>query len=371
MSTLRVNSIQNASGTDAISIGSDGSLSYPNIGRRNLIVNGAMQVAQRGTSSTSTGYITCDRYAFASVGIGSYTVTQSTDAPSGFANSFKVDCTTADASPTTSDRLWVYQRLEGQDLQQLSKGTSDAKQVTLSFWVKSNKTGVGQVNLYDNDNTRIVNGSYTILSAGTWEYKTITFAADTTGAFDNNNEYSLALEWWLDSGSDYTGGATSTSWSAYSSSTVKNADGTLAIADSTSNYWQITGVQLEVGSVATPFEHRSYGEELALCQRYYQTIWKTVGMWVSSNQIRCTHDLVCQMRTTPSISISSTTPYAEKFAVAGTTGSGSTVLNSYGTFDFFDAVIGGFSTGFSALDPGLAAGDGSKSIPLFLLDAEL
>jgi hypothetical protein len=243
-------------------------------GRRNLIINGAMQVAQRGTSETGQtggGYKTCDRFQFGISGIGTYTITQSTDAPDGFANSLKVDCTTADASPTGSDRLFVSSAIEGQDVQHLKKGTSAAEQLTLSFWVKSNKTGVGNVNLRDADNTRMVGGTYTINTANTWEYKTVTYPADTTGVLDNDNAASLRVEWWLDSGSNYNSGTTPTAWEA-ESSTDFNASGTLDIADSTSNDWHITGVQLEVGTNASDFEHRSFGEELALCQRYFTRV---------------------------------------------------------------------------------------------------
>jgi len=242
------------------------------LSNRNIIVNGAMAISQRSTSVssvTSGGYKTCDRFNFGISGIGTYTITQSSDAPDGFANSLKVDCTTADASPTGSDRLFVSTAIEGQDVQHLKKGTSAAEQLTLSFWVKSNKTGVGNVNLRDSDNTRMVGGTYTINTANTWEYKTVTYPADTTGVLDNDNAVSLRVEWWLDGGSNYNSGTTPTAWEA-ESSTDFNASGTLDIADSTSNDWHITGVQLELGEQETPFEHRSFADDLAACQRYYQ-----------------------------------------------------------------------------------------------------
>jgi len=250
----------------------DGALS-----NRNMVVNGGMTVSQRGNSTgvTGAGYYGPDRYRFTvgSAGVGTYTISQDTDAPSGFGYSYKIDCTTADASPDATDAVFIATRFEGQDLQRLKKGTADAASVTLSFWVKSNLTGTYQANLFDLDNTRIIGSTYTISVAGTWEYKTITFAGDTSGAFSNDNGLSLQVEWALDGGTSYTSGAVPTSWEA-TSNADRAAGLTVNLADSTSNYWQITGVQLEVGDTATPFEHRSYGDELARCQRYFRQLKK-------------------------------------------------------------------------------------------------
>jgi len=240
-------------------------------GRKNLIINGAMQVAQRGTSASSVasvGLHSLDRIKFGITTLGEYTVSQSSDAPDGFGSSMKIDCTTADASPASGDRLHFFTLLEGQDVQSLKKGSASAESVTLSFWVKCTKTGDIQVNLQDNDNTRLIGNTVTINATDTWEYKTITYAGDTTGAFGNDTGDSLQIDWWLDSGSTYNSGAVPTSWEAYAAGD-RAAGETLAFGDSTANDFYITGIQLELGSVATDFEHRSYGEELALCQRYY------------------------------------------------------------------------------------------------------
>ena len=239
-------------------------------GRRNMIINGAMQVSQRGTSfaAITSGDYSLDRWMLVH-NLGAYTVTQNSTGADGFANSFKVDCTTADASPAATEYLSIRYQLEGQDLQGWKKGTASAESVTLSFWVKCNKTGNMQVNLLDLDNTRIIGNTVTINVADTWEQKSLTFAGDTTGAFGDDNASSLMVEFFLDAGSNYTSGAVPTSWEA-KVDTDRNAGGTLDLADSTSNYLNITGVQLELGSTATAFEHRSYGEELALCQRYCQ-----------------------------------------------------------------------------------------------------
>lgn len=241
-------------------------------GRRNLIINGAMQVAQRGASSTGitgNGYYTVDRFATTLNSMGTWTQTQESDAPDGFSKSIKMECTTADASPAAGDYLLIAQKFEGQDLQHLKKGTSSAEPVTASFWVKSNKTGTYIVELIDQDNTaRHIGKSFTVNSSGTWEYKTVTFEGDTTGVLDVDNSASIDFSFWLGSGTDFNSGTLQTSWGALSQ--TNRAVGNVNLADTIGNYFQITGVQLELGETATPFEHRSYGEELALCQRYYQ-----------------------------------------------------------------------------------------------------
>lgn len=250
----------------------DGTYGFPN--GRNLLYNGAMQVAQRGTSATgldqsNSSYHTVDRWRIGNVGLGTWTQTVENDGPtgSGFTKSLKMECTAADAAPAAGDFLVLNQLLEGQDLQGLKKGTSSAESITLSFWVKSNVTGTYIAELYDADNTRQVSASYTVSSSGTWEKKTITFAGDTTGAFDNDNASSLRLFFWLGAGSDFTSGTLNTSWA--SEVTANRSVGQVNVAASTSNYWQVTGVQLEAGTVATAFEHKAYGVELAECQRYY------------------------------------------------------------------------------------------------------
>jgi len=252
---------------DSLNIGQIG-------GRRNLIINGAMQVAQRGTSwtgLTTIGY-RLDRFEFYLGSFGTWTATQSTDVPtgSGFANSFKIECTTANASLASGNIGIIRQPIEGQNLQQLAKGTASAKNITVSFWVKSNKTGTYIFELYDGDNTRQVSASYSVSSSNTWEKKEITIDGDTTGAFDNDNVASLYVQWWLGAGSSFTSGTLNTSWA--SNVDANRVVGQVNLADTVGNTFQITGVQLEVGSVATPFEHRSFGEELALCQRYYEVI---------------------------------------------------------------------------------------------------
>jgi|DEB0MinimDraft_6_1074348.scaffolds.fasta_scaffold26484_2 hypothetical protein len=270
MSTIAVNAITDANGGSTTSINGTTPNAYNTVGK-NLIINGAMQIAQRGTSETgitTSGYKTVDRFKPGMVTLGTWTSEQSTDAPDGFSNSFKHTCTTADASPATGDIFQLWTGLEGQTLQQLAKGTTSAKSITLSFWVKCNKTGTAQVNVRDYDNNRMIGNTFTINTADTWEKKSITFDADTTGTLDNDNTLALGIEWNLDAGTTFTSGAVPTSWET--TSTADRAAGvTLALGDATSNYFSMTGVQLEVGESATEFEHRPYTTELSLCQRYY------------------------------------------------------------------------------------------------------
>jgi hypothetical protein len=243
-------------------------------GRRNLIINGAMQVAQRGTQavggSTGLHYGGCDRLrVYQETTASAYTLSQDTNVPTaqGFAKSFKLDVTTADASVAAGDRVDLIYRFEGQELQHIKKGTSSAESLTLSFWVSSPKTGTHIVEVYDADNNRQVSIAYTVSTANTWEHKTVAIPADTTGTLNNDANLSLQISWWLMAGSSYTSGTLSTSWSSQNAN--DRAVGQVNVMDSTSNNFYLTGIQLEVGDTATPFEHRSFAEEQTLCQRYY------------------------------------------------------------------------------------------------------
>ena len=260
---------------------SDGALS-----NRNLIINGAMQVAQRGTSATgvtgSDGYKACDRW-YTQTDTGTWTISQSTDAPSGFSYSLKLDCTTAGTS--NGDEVGIRARLEGQNLQSLAYGTADAKDITVSFWVKSNQTGTYTVALWNANTTqeRNVSKTYTINSADTWEYKTLTVAGDTSRSINNANTTDFQVLWYFGAASAFTSGTQNTSaWANLDYTTFVNSD-IAGLGGSTNDYVQITGVQLEVGDTATPFEHRSYGDELARCQRYFEKF--TIGDGYRPNAI--------------------------------------------------------------------------------------
>jgi len=304
-STLGIKKIQYPNGTNSITIDSSGSadittanittaaittanvtnatatgtITTPSInggqigGRRNIVINGAMQVAQRGTSVasiTSGAYRTADRMYLNMGTAGTWTNTVSTDVPTGqgFAKSFKLDCTTANGSLSAGSYMTLQHRIEAQNIQYLKKGTANAESLTLSFWVKSAKTGTYIAYLKDEDNNRDISKSYTISSANTWEKKTITFPPDTTGALNNDNGIGLYIYFWLVAGSTYlnaNSGSLQTTWAT----SANSAAGQVNLADSTSNDWYITGIQLEAGSQATEFEHRSFAEELQLCSRYF------------------------------------------------------------------------------------------------------
>jgi hypothetical protein len=277
MSTLKTVNIQHpSSSTPAITLDYSGAMtgSFPSP-NRNLLYNGAMQVHQRGTSVAivPNGYQTVDRWEQAATNTTSvYTQSVENDAPtgSGFRKSLKMLCTTANTSPAAGAQRTIRQKLEGQDLQRIAKGTAAAQQLTLSFWVKSNVTGTYICELYDNDNTRQTSAGYTINASGEWEKKVITFAADTTGSFDNDNALSLFCFFGLESGADFTSGSLQSSWT--SAVSANRYVGQTNLAAATNNYWQVTGVQLEVGAAATPFEFKSFGQELAECQRYYESV---------------------------------------------------------------------------------------------------
>ncbi len=240
-------------------------------GRRNIVINGAMQVAQRSASVTgigaSAGYFTCDRWNInTGNSAGRLTMTQTADGPVGFANCIKLDCTTADTSIAAGENLILQQSFEGQDLQAIGKGVTGAKEVTLSFYVKANAAFNFVAEWQDNDNSRFV--SKLFATTTDWVRHEITFPADVddgSSPFGDDKENSAALNFWLHAGTTFTGGTLGTTWNETAANRAAGID---SFYSSTDNNFFITGVQLEVGSQATPFEHRSFGEELALCQRY-------------------------------------------------------------------------------------------------------
>jgi len=250
-----------------------------NVNFRNIIINGDMSLAQRGTSASnvSTGYNTVDRFKILR-GAGQLNVSQETDAPSGsgFVKSFKVLEGSSGANPGASDTNRIQQIFEGQNLQYLKKGTSSAESLTLSFWIKATVTGTYIAELYDLDNTRQISKSYTVSSASTWEYKTITFAGDTTGAFGNDNGDSMSVSLFLTAGSNFTSGTLSTSWSSVT--TANRAVGQVNALASANDFVQITGVQLEAGEVASDFEFLPHDTNALRCNRYFQRY--TSSFWI-------------------------------------------------------------------------------------------
>ena len=334
MSEIKVNSIKGV-GASAAAItvnNTDGTCTANitnNLSNRNKVKNGAMFISQRGTQETGindsyTGYRAGpDLFRIDGSSFGTHTVSKSTDSPNGFANSLKVDCTTANTSLSAGSLFEFVHKFEGQDLQDFAKGTSDAKQFALSFNVKSTKTGTYVVLVLDHDNSRMVAKTYTV-SDTNWNRYEIIFPADTTGAFDNDNAASLSIKFVLVAGTTYNTGSLQTTWG--STSNGGSRTGQVNFADSTSNEWYLTGVQLEVSDYCTSFEHRSFGQELSLVQRYY---WRwTAGasnryLWQGQSYSTTScfgviKEFPVTMRAVPTSSLSGTfIPYGDDGSTSG------------------------------------------------------
>jgi hypothetical protein len=219
-----------------------------------------------------------------------------------------MDCTTADGSLAAGDRLMLSYRLEGQDVQRFGKGTTSPKKFALSFWVKSPKTGTHIVELFDHDNSRHICKAYTVSSADTWEQKELIINNETSNAFGNDTGKSLEIQFYLAAGSTYTSGTLATAWAA--NTNANRAVGQVNCADNTANNFYLTGVQLEAGDDCTEFEHRSYGDELDRCQRYYWRVIKWDGSnnkglcmatYVSSSDVRGMITFPTEMRSPPTV----------------------------------------------------------------------
>ena len=239
-------------------------------GRKNMIINGDMRISQRATSvsASNNSYNTLDRWnTWINYNSGGVTMSQASAAPPGFYKSLQFY---NNGNATTPQYHFVEQKIEAQNIPQLKMGTNDAEYMTLSFWVRSSRTGTFNVEFSDDDGSHHAVKKYTINNAATWEYKTITIPpATNTGVPTYDNTVGLTVHWWLAGSGSYNGTSADGTWQTYST-TRRNDGGNTTFTDP--DYWNITGVQLEVGKNATDFEHRPYGEELALCQRYFQRI---------------------------------------------------------------------------------------------------
>jgi hypothetical protein len=330
-------------------------LNYNYNQNRNIIINGDMSIAQRGTSATGitgTGYNTVDRFENNMSSFGTWTQSQETDAPTGqgFTKSLKMECTTANASLSASDIINIRTKFEGQNLQYLKKGTANAESLTLSFWVKSSTTGTYICEFRDVDNNRSISKSYTINSADTWEKKTITIDGDTSGAFDNDNARSMDLYFYLGAGSNYASGTLNTSWNTRTLTDV--AVGQVNLGDTIGNNWYITGVQLEAGTTASDFEFLPHDVNLERCMRYYQKSYEiddapgtatstgTVGSSgntstaTTTSQIIETVSLLKPMRAEPTITV---------YDFAGTSGKVTGI--DYGVNEYNNQTGAGFRVG--------------------------
>ncbi|MDC0006155.1 hypothetical protein OAE42_05555 [Gammaproteobacteria bacterium] len=248
-------------------------------GRRNLVINGAMMINQRGNATYDLGYSSeqhggPDRFITAFY--GNITINQSSDVPAGYGFEYSQEVLCASTSTNVARYMAFIYRMEGYDSMVFDYGTSKAKHVTLSFWIKSNRACDISVNFENEQNPdRGYQVKQTINSAGTWEKKIVTIPGDTARTLTTGPQKAFCFDIYLSApGTNYTGGTPSEAWTDLDN-TERGTHCSSDFYDSTSNYFRVTGVQLELGKVATPFEHRSYGEELALCERYYQKLGGT------------------------------------------------------------------------------------------------
>ena len=271
-STISTNTIAETTSGSGVTI--DGLLikdgAVNNVAGKNLIQNGKFEVNQRGSTTvaaSAAGYGP-DRWSVISGATAAYTLTSDTSVPTGqgFLNSFKVDITTADSSISSGENYYVEHRIEGSNCRQLMLGTANAKTVTLQFWARSQVTGIHCVSLQNSGQNRSYPFEYTISSADTWEYFTETIALDTGGTWLTTTGIGLRVRWSLGAGSSYQG--TGDTWEAARDDCTSNQVNAVA----STGQFGLAGVQLEVGSVATDFEHEDYGTTLAKCQRYFNRL---------------------------------------------------------------------------------------------------
>ena len=293
-------------------------------GRRNRIINGNFQNWQRSTSETglgaSAGYFTADRWRISTANsAGRFTMNRTAGDPDGFNYGLVINCTTADTSVAADEILLLQQKIEGQDVQHLKKGTSDAESVTISFYAKIVGSATDfVVTLYDNDNNRFISKLFTFTTS--WVRYYFTVPGDTTGTLDQDTSSSLEMWFWLHAGSNHTSGTLQTSWG--SDTNANRAAGIDSIYSSTSNEFYLAGVQMEVGSQATPFEHRSFGEEKDLCYRYYEE--GGFSMRASGTVIRTGQSYTVTKRASATVNVyyDSSKPTAGTINVSNSTNSG-------------------------------------------------
>ncbi len=379
--------IGSASDTDAISISSSGAVTLSSdfvpatpLSHRNLIINGAMQVAQRATSSgASSGYNNIDRFRWSG---GNHTSMAGTIAQvavtdlAGFSNCLKYTVTTEESSISANEYWWMHTRIESQDLQCLSYGTSNAKTCTLSFYVRCSIAGTYAVSIIKSDvTTQQFGGTYTVsstqasnsTSSAGWQRVSITIPPNTAQGIDNNNGIGFDIYWVLFAGSDYTG-TDNTSW-------VNLTNGAYAYGHSTTmgtvnnSTWEITGIQLELGSQSTPFEHRTFSDELRRCQRYcvvYGDGTNGAGEWILNGAAPNTTTLYANYllpvlpRSTPTVSCSGLMRISDNFDTDNTANPPSigTQPNTQSSFTSGGRV---YLTGFSGLTTGRNYGSGRES----------
>jgi hypothetical protein len=286
------------------SLANIGTIADSSLGFRNRLINGGMTVDQRGSASTpvtTSGSYAVDRFRTDVVTDGAFSAQQVSDAPAGFINSYKFTTTTADASLSAAQRVWMFQRVEGLNVADFGWGTASASSVTLSFWVKSSLAGTFTASFNNSAGDRAYISTYTISAANTWEQKTISIAGDTSGTWLKTNGVGLAIHFSLGVGTDFQGSAGS--WVA---GNVYSTSGAVSVIGTLNATWQVTGVQLEKGSTATSFDYRPYGTELQLAQRYYEiavtaTEYIGCGFWNSATSPIIFSNFKVTKRATPTI----------------------------------------------------------------------
>ena len=340
MSTLATNAITDAAGGNTATINSY-TPTESNMAGRNRIINGDMRIDQRnaGAAVTATSSYPVDRFQMSNTSDGAFSAQQDSSAPSGFVNSVKVTTTTADATLATTQRLTIRHILEGTNISDLAWGTASAKTVTMSFWVRSSLTGTFGGALQNGAGDRAYPFTYSISVADTWEQKSVTIAGDTSGTWLTTTGRGILIFFGLGAGPDTSGTAGAWAGVGYTSAT-----GAVSVIGTLSATWQITGVQLEAGSVATPFERRQYGQELALCQRYY---WQSFTTGVPSS--------------TPIVPVltSNTERFALPISQVPMRATPTVVsYNSSGTAGFVTEFSSAISRTISSLNPEYASGGG-------------
>jgi hypothetical protein len=386
MSKLNVDTIEPEGATTTLTLGASGdtvdlsntTVTLPDssyLANRNMIINGAMQVSQRGTSTTTAGFIV-DRIESGVSAVDELVCTYSQDSSGadGFANSYKINVDTAESAIAVDEYQRVTYKIEAQDCQDLKYGNASAESVTLSFHVKSNVTGTYAFCIFGDDGSRLIGGTYTISSSATWEKKTLTFAGDTAGTMNDDNGSGLRLCFWLIAGTNFTSGSTNTSWMA--STTASTAYGhAVNLGSAINNYWQVTGIQLEIGSVATPFEHKTYGQELADCQRYCEKLHGDTAIEMVSMQFAynttATEGILYYLlkRANPTITQYSTGASGWKISYS----TSASVLSAVPTFDLItltnSRITASISSGLTALQGCYLRTDEDTSY--IIVDAEL